>query len=249
MNTSLHISKSGLNGLQKNLDIISNNIANVNTTGYKKKDGSFQELLLNDLQQESVPLANNADAAINRGTKVIQDQVNFTQGGLVKGQNPYDLAIEGQGFFAVRNRNNELLLTRDGAFAMDENRDLRLSTGERLELNEVIPKGQWPEGELKITSSKEVMVGGQVVARLPIFSVAREGELIPVGQNRFALPAGLQLQELQDSKVHQGFLETSNVDLAGAMTDMIVTQRSYSLNAKVLQATDDMMQRINEYQQ
>lgn len=249
MNTSLSISQSGLKGLQKNLDIVSNNIANVNTTGYKKRDSSFQELLLNNYQPQEVHLGQNADVSNNRGMKVTQDQVNFQQGGLIKSNNPYDLALVGNGFFGVRNQNNELLLTRDGGFTLDANRDLRLANGEQLELEIVVPKGQWPEGKPMITQGGEVRINDQLVARIPVYTVERPNELISIGSNRFAVPENQVARQTNQFEIQQGFLETSNVDLAEAMTDMIVTQRSYSMNAKVLQSTDEMMQRINEYKQ
>ncbi|WP_314061229.1 flagellar hook-basal body protein [uncultured Vagococcus sp.] len=253
MNQSLSISLTGLKGLQHNLDTVSNNVANVNTSGYKKTESVFQELLLNDVTG-SVDLSPNAtNVGINRGVKVSQSSLNVSQGGLVSGRGPYDLAIAGQGFFGVRGADNQLVLTRDGGFRPDQNGILRNSGGDRLEVAYTVPQGQWPAGSPSIRENGTIFVGAQEVGKVLLFNVDNPSQLKVLGQNKFGINGGV-LQNSQTNPegvgtIKQGYLESSNVDLAESMTDMIVTQRAYSMNAKVLQSTDEMMQRINEFKQ
>lgn len=253
MNQTLRISQTGLKGLQHHLDRVASNVANVNTTGYKKKDTAFQELLLNDVQASQVGISQGTEMGINRGLKTEQNSLNVSQGGLVKGSGPYDLAITGQGFFGVRGADNQLALTRDGAFRLDEGGKLRNSQGDALEIEYQLPQNQWPAGTPMIRENGDIYIGTQPVGKVLLFQVNNPGQLVDLGGNQFGVPAGMMLQSSRNGgdfgQIQQGFLETSNVDLAEAMTDMIVTQRAYSLNGKVLQATDEMMQRINEFKQ
>lgn len=245
MNTSLSISRSGLKGLQNHLDITSNNIANVNTIGYKQKNTSFYELLRNDLTDEGNQLADG----ISRGMKSSQGQFNLTQGSLVASGHPFDLAIAGNGLFGVRLPNNEMAFTRDGSFRFDEAGTLRNSAGNVVEINLTTPKNEWPIGVPRVSEVGQIMIGNTLVGNIPIFDDSQSSQLVEIGDNQWVLPQGVQANQLNNPIIKQNFLESSNVDLADAMSDMIVTQRAYSMNAKVLQASDEMMQRINEFKQ
>lgn len=254
MNHSLSISLTGLKGLQHNLDTVSNNVANVNTSGYKKKETVFQELLLNDNQAGAVDLSPNVtNSGINRGVKVSQNSVNVSQGGLVSGGGPYDLAIAGQGFFGVKGADNQLVLTRDGSFRPDQNGALRNSSGDRLEVAYTVPQGEWPAGSPMIRENGDIFVGAQEVGKVLLFNVDNPSQLQELGNNKYGINgAALQSSQMNPEGfggIKQGYLESSNVDLAESMSEMIITQRAYSMNAKVLQSTDEMMQRINEFKQ
>lgn len=245
MNTSLSISRSALKGLQNHLDITSNNIANVNTIGYKQKNTNFYELLRNDITEQG----NQLPDGISRGVKSTQGQFNLTQGSLIAGNNPFDLAIAGKGMFGIRLPNNELAYTRDGAFRFDEAGTLRNSSGNPVEVNLTIPKNNWPVGVPRVSEAGQISVGNTLVGDIPIFDDNQSSQLIEVGDNQWVLPNGMQANQLNNPMIKQNFLESSNVELADAMSDMIVTQRAYSMNAKVLQSSDEMMQRINEFKQ
>ncbi|AQP54579.1 hypothetical protein CBF34_01095 [Vagococcus penaei] len=248
VNTSLYISQSGLNGLQKNLDITANNIANVNTIGFKQKDGAFQELLVNNLEPTEVPMTAGLVGNTNRGLQVDQNNINFAQGGLTETKQPFDLALAGDGFFSVTGRNGERLLTRDGAFSLDNSGELQLASGEKLDVNYLVPAREWPQGGKPfIGTNGMIVISGQTVGQIPVFTVDNPSQLVATGDNKYRIPDGLNVVQAQNPQINQGFLENSTVDLASSMTDMIVTQRAYSMNAKVLQATDEMMQRINEF--
>lgn len=250
MRTTLGISQTSLKGLQNHLDRVANNVANVNTEGFKKKESSFQTLLQNDIGPNQVGLGQNAqNLAINRGLKVNQQSVDFSQGALAESNNGTDLALTGPGFFGVRDNNQQLFLTRDGRFHVDSAGVFRNSEGLVLEIEKSLPENQWPQGIPQVSETGEVRIANQVVGRIPIFDVNNHNQLSAVGENRYQLRAGAALEQNRTTQMIQGFTEGSNVDIAESMTDMIITQRSYSMNAKVLQATDEMMQRINEFKQ
>ncbi|MBP1042030.1 flagellar hook-basal body protein [Vagococcus sp. BWB3-3] len=253
MNNSLSISLTGLKGLQQQLDSVSNNVANVNTTGYKKKDTVFQELLLNDVTGTVDVSANANDIGINRGVQVSQSRVNVSQGGLVSSKGLYDLAISGQGFFGVRGADNQLVLTRDGGFGIDQTGLLHNSSGDRLEVDYLVPQGQWPAGSPSIREDGTIFMGDQAVGKVLLFTVDNPNQLQELGNNKYGVNGAVlrtsQMSSQGFGTIKQGYLESSTVDLAESMSDMIITQRAYSMNAKVMQATDEMMQRVNEFKQ
>lgn len=245
MNSALSISKSGLKGLQTNLDVTSNNIANVNTIGFKEKNANFQELLRNDVISENRGIANG----ISRGTKITQGQNNNKQGSLISSNHPFDLAISGEGFFGIRLPNNQLAYSRDGSFRFDSEGTLRNSAGNTVEIALSVPKNDWPEGIPSINEKGMVSVAGMPVGEIPIFSGDLSEQLIDIGNNQYVLPNGRIAERLDNPEINQFYLESSNVNLADSMSEMILTQRAYSMNTKVLQSTDEMMQRINEFKQ
>lgn len=245
MNPSLAISKSGMNGLQTNLDIISNNVANSSTVGFKEQNTNFHELLREDTTSRDQLLING----ISRGMKTEMGQLNLTQGGLIPSTNDFDLALVGDGFFGVRLPNNELVYTRDGSFRMDSEGTLRTSTGNRVEMTYHVPQDQWPTGKPSVNENGQVTVKGQLVGEIAVFNSDQAEQLTEIGGNLYQLPNGVNSQRMANPSIKQHYLEASNVDLATSMTDMIVTQRAYSLNAKVIQSTDDMMQIINNFKQ
>ncbi len=245
MNPSLAISKSGMNGLQTSLDIISNNVANSTTVGYKQQNTNFHELLRSDTNSRGNMIMNG----IPIGMKAEQGQLNLTQGGLIPSPNNFDLALVGDGFFGVRLPNNELAYTRDGSFRMDAEGTLRTSSGNRVDMTYHVPKNQWPQGKPTVKDNGEIIVGNQLVGEIPIYSSDSFEQLNEIGENLYQLPNGMASRRQATPSIKQHYLEASNVDLAESMTDMIVTQRAYSLNAKVIQSTDDMMQLINNFKQ
>lgn len=245
MNTSLAISKSGMNGLQTNLDIISNNVANSSTVGYKQQNTNFHELLREDTKSRDNLILNG----ISRGLKTEKGQLNLTQGSLISSNYEFDLAIVGDGLFGVRLPNNELVYTRDGSFRMDAEGTLRTSTGNQVDMTYIVPRNEWPDGQATVTDNGQVIVSNQLVGEIPIYDSSSFEQLEEIGSNLYQLPGGQTLQQMDNPMIKQHYLEASNVDLAESMTDMIVTQRAYSMNAKVIQSTDDMMQIINNFKQ
>ncbi|WP_313467932.1 flagellar hook-basal body protein [Carnobacterium sp.] len=251
MSIPLSISKSGMNAVQNAMDALSNDIANTNTTGYKSKNVSFSELLINDINGDSVPLSDRAqNSGINNGTKSGVTTTNMKQGAFVSDENDYHLAIAGDGFFGVTDKNNQFYLTRDGAFQVNGDKSITNSHGDRLSIEAIIPTEQWPDGDVSIAQNGEVRIqtenGTHLVGRIPLYTPAISDALMPAGENKFTYDG----EFIEGTgMIQQHFLETSNVDLASAITDMMVAQRAYSLNTKVAQGTNEMMSTINQFKQ
>lgn len=253
LNSLLYVSRSGINGLQKNLDVTTNNIANVNTTGYKEKQTSFRELLNNPTSQEEARFANNGESlGFNRGVSVAEEGVHFTQGSLTETESPYDLAIQGEGFFGVRDTNNQLLLTRDGSFARDQAGRLVNGSGMPLDVDLTIPYTNWPQGTPKIDASGNISIISDnrtiAVGKVRLYLPENTNSLIASGNNYYRLAEGDNLLTANNENVgtiRQSALENANVNLAKTMTDLITTQRAYSLNTRVLQSTDELLTMVN----
>ena len=155
MSQILSISRSGLNAYQREMDVVSNNLANVDTLGYKDKRTTFQELLNNGTNENEVGLSQNAgNVAINAGLNVQQVNENLSQGAFKSTAGTYDLAIDGEGYFGVRDGANNLYLTRDGSFRRDADGNLVTSKGMKVEVQSNVPSSQWPkDGEVSISTS------------------------------------------------------------------------------------------------
>jgi len=229
------ISRSSLRARLQNLDTISNDLANVNTTGYKSVRGNFQELLNDSLQ--------------NSGTRLESTQRIMTQGTMQSSDSPYNMAIQGNGFFAVTLPNGSTAYTRDGTFGLDADRKIVTADGYPL----VWSGTQIPEDVESFTVSPQGLI-----------SVYQDGEWTDIGTMklyRFANPTGLTangknlfLASDASGAVLEGdpgvngygevitkMVEGSNVNLAEEMTDMVVTQRSYQFSMRVYQQTDQML--------
>lgn len=171
MSQILSISRSGLNAYQHEMDVVSNNLANVDTLGYKDKRTTFQELLNNGTNANEVGLSQNAgNVAINAGLNVQQVNENLSQGAFKSTAGTYDLAIDGEGYFGVRDGANNLYLTRDGSFRRDADGNLVTSKGMKVEVQSNVPSSQWPkDGEVSISTSGYVSIGNVRVGRILLF--------------------------------------------------------------------------------
>ena len=240
-----------MNAIQNQMDVVSNDIANINTTGYKSKNISFNELLLNDLNGEAAYLSADAQGSgISIGSKSAVTSTNFTQGALVSDPNDYHLAIAGEGFFGVIGENGERYLTRDGAFHVNGDKSITNDSGDTLEIQSIMPTKQWPEGDVSIAENGEVTIqsgnNSMLVGIIPLFYPAQPNAMQPVGENKFSYDGAFGMGE---GSIQQHYLEASNVDLASSITEMMLAQRSYSLNLKVAQGTDEMASVINQFKQ
>ena len=256
MNGLLGISRSGMNSLQKNLDNVANNIANVNTNGYQTQTTHFKELINNAVSTEEVYFSGNAaqygwsvGSSATTGT-------SFGQGVLTASSQPLDMAIQGTGFFGVRNGNNELLLTRAGNFQLDAEKGLVTSDGYPVAMTTMVPANQWPNAQnIQIDSAGRVMTqqNGQAVllGQLTLYNPTNMNDLVPVGSQLFqtqnAQLTSSQADPTAFGTINQHYLEGSNVDLAGSMTELLTTQRAYALNTKAMQTTDDMLAVVNRF--
>lgn len=252
LNNILDIGRTGMNSMQKNMDSIAVDVSNVNTDGYKKKQISFQELLNNDILESEVLL--NTQGKINVGTKSQVNKIDHTQGILYETGTQTHMAIEGRGFFGVRDGQGNLLLTRNGSFHRNLDGSIANQSGLPLEIEEIVPMENWAAEDFNIDFRGNVTSGSGdeqiLLARIPLFVPESEENLVTIGETLYVAPENIALYNSFDNpeefgKINQGFLEESNVELAQSMADMIATQRAYSLNAKTIHTTDDIMGIIN----
>ena len=256
MMRSLWTAASGMTGQQFNIDTISNNLSNVNTTGFKQNRPDFEDLLYQTRRIAGTPATEltvvPTGVQVGHGVKVAATQKIFTQGSLQSTGNVSDIAIEGEGFFRVLLYDGTYGYTRNGAFKIDSNGQLVTSNGYR-----VMPEVVLPEGFVR--DSLSISQDGRITVK-----VAGSDENIEVGQMqlyRFVNPTGLQaigenLFKVSNAsgdpiggrpgfngmgKVIHKFIEMSNVSVVQEMVNMIVAQRAYELNSKAIQTTDTML--------
>ncbi|MBM6614679.1 flagellar hook basal-body protein [Desemzia sp. RIT804] len=260
MSISLSTSRSGIHAHQKAMDAIANDISNVSTTGYKSKQVNFRELMTNQLVEDRLLLADNAENTnISAGSLSGVTNSDFTQGSLTESGGTFHMAIAGNGFFGVTDPAGQFYLTRDGGFQLNGDGTLTNGRNEALVMNATLPVGAWPEGDIVIQDNGTVTIQGlngqeTQVATIPLFYPSVPDALQPAGGNNYLIPEGIELLTSNGNndafgKIQQGYLESSNVDLASTFTDMIVTQRAYSLNLKAAQSSDEIMGMINNFKQ
>lgn len=240
----LGIGKSGLKSTQNKMDAISDGLANMNTIGYKRKEVNFQELIHNNIE--------GTEYSINAGTKSNVSTINFKQGEIVESPSMLHMAIEGDGFFGIRDEHGNLLLTRNGSFKIDGEFNIVDDNGYYLDASIIVPVEQW--GKVDIDAKGEIYtnIDGsyQSVGKVILYNPEILDSLTSIGEGKY-LPA--QNVTLYDSQLNnEGFggisqyaLETSNVDISQSMAELITTQRAYSLNSKSIQTTDDIISIIN----
>ncbi|HOV45760.1 MAG: flagellar basal-body rod protein FlgG [Spirochaetes bacterium] len=257
MINSLWIGAVGMSAQQTNIDIISNNLANVNTSGFKKSRAEFEDLLYQKVRMAGTPIMDETISPvpiqIGYGAKVAATQKIFAQGALQHTEVRTDIAIMGDGFFRVQMYDGSFGYTRDGSFKVDSNGQIVTSEGYRLVPEVILPDG-FVYDEINITPD------GRIFAK-----VAGNDTPIPVGQIqlfRFTNNAGLEaagenlFKETQASgyaipgtpgsagfgSVHQGYLEMSNVNTVESMVNLIVAQRAYEFNSKSITTADSLLQ-------
>lgn len=255
MNSILNIGKTGLHSVQGKMNAISDDISNVNTYGYKRKDISFQELLNNEIHENDVTLSGNvADKNINMGAKSGISNVNFEQGAIIESHRELDMAIEGQGFFGLLDGEGNLSLTRNGNFHLSSDGTITNDIGYYLDIDYNLPPENWSEGNITIATNGEIMrqteSGSVNLGRIILYSPTVLDSLVPLGEGRYLATDNISLYNSTDypasfGDIRQYALEASNVDLTKSLSEMITSQRSYSLNLKVIQTTDEIMQVTN----
>lgn len=256
---SLYTAATGMRANQLYVDTISNNLANVNTTGYKKTKVEFEDLLYQTMVE---PGSGNAEGARNPagiqvglGVKSSASQKIFSQGNLTETGNPLDLTIQGNGFFQVLMPDGKIAYTRDGSFALAADGNLVTSQGYLLEPPIVLPEG---------TKTVQVDDRGRVYAMVEDSEIAEEvgqletaqfinnAGLLAIGGNLYTptqasgepevgIPGEQGLGLLKS-----GYLEAANVQLVEEMVNMIVAQRAYEISSKAIQTSDEMLQLANQ---
>jgi flagellar basal-body rod protein FlgG len=233
--SGLYSAAAGMAAQQTWIDALSNDVANVNTDGYKQDRLAFHDLVYN----------NDTGVAIGTGAKAVDAGRSFQQGELADVNDPLSLAIQGSGFLQVRRANGQLALTRAGQLQIDANGGLVTAAGDRLVPAITLPRGADPS-KLVVDQAGAVTLNGTALGRITLVDVQTPTGLQPIGDNLFAAtPQSGAPVAARGSLVKQRQVEGSNVDLADAMVDMMQAQRGYQLQSKVIQTQDQLMEIAN----
>jgi flagellar basal-body rod protein FlgG len=229
----MYSAAAGMAAQQQRLDAVSNDIANANTTGYKRVRVAFRDLLYTPsgsaTQQGVTEGAGAAATTVGRG---------YAQGAFQRTDEPLDVAVQGQGFLKMK-RDGKDVLTRDGNLRFDDKGRLGNERGDLVE-----PPIQLPAGadarNIKIAPDGSVTLEGKALGKLSLVDVPSPDGLQAVGDNAYAATAqsGAVRAATASTKVEQGVLEASNVDMGDAMTEMLESQRAYEMASKAIQAQD-----------
>jgi flagellar basal-body rod protein FlgG len=258
MDPALRAAASGMRAQQTRQEVIANNLANVNTTGYKRSRANFEDLLYQTVQGPQViggPAANALPAVqIGRGVRLAGVQKDHAQGSIETTQNPLDIAIEGEGFFQVQLPSGQIAYSRDGKLQLSDQGVIVTSQG-----NPILPNIRVPAQSQKLSVGPSGIVsvltaGSSVPEELGRIELARftnPSGLMAMGQNMYsATPASGEPmvsfpQDEGTGRLMQGALEMSNVEVVTEMVDMITTMRAYELTSKSIKTSDDMLQVAN----
>jgi flagellar basal-body rod protein FlgG len=245
-------------GQQANIDTISNNLANVNTSGFKKMRADFEDLLYQTVKVAGTPATEETVVPVGvqmgHGVKLAATQRMFSQGALQNTENVYDMAISGEGFFRIQMYDGSWAYTRDGAFKIDEDGRLVTSNGYWVLPDIIMPEGFLPE-KINVTKDGRVsVIVPQIdenepveVGQLELYRFPNPVGLTAVGENLFKISnasgqpiAGRPGYEGMGQIIHR-FLEMSNVSVVREMVDLIVAQRAYEFNSRTIQTSDNML--------
>jgi flagellar basal-body rod protein FlgG len=237
----LNSAAAGMAAQQQRLDAVSNDLANANTTGYKRMRVGFRDLVYTQTGRSSAegPRTGAGAAAVDAGRA-------FQQGVLQRTDQPYDVAIQGEGFIRVRLPDGRGALTRDGSLRVDGTGKLVTSSGAAVQPPITFPAGT-EGGSVSIGPDGTVLSGQQRIGRIELVSVRSPQGLQPVGDNAFlATPeSGAVRDAPAATSLTQGALEMSNVDMADAMVAMIESQRAFQLTSKAIHTQDQMWEIAN----
>ena len=256
---ALYSAASGMTAQQMNVDNIAHNLANANTVGYRVRRAQFQDLLYQDLvtpgasagQQTVVPTG----LQLGLGTRAASNEIVFSQGNFAATENPLDLVVQGRGFFQVRLASGEIAYTRAGSFHLDRDGNVVTSDGDPLEPQVTIPPDAQAvhiatDGTVSYTQPGQTaaQLGGQI----QLADFQNPAGLNSIGRNLF-LPTdasgdptvGTPGGQEGIGSLLQGYLEQSNVSVVEEFINLIVSQRAYEANSKVVKAADEMYQQIN----
>ena len=253
---ALHTAATGMAAQELNVQVISNNIANLRTTGFKKQTAAFQDLIYEHVRRVGAQSSDQGTILpvgvdIGGGVKTVGTPRSMTQGTLSQTGNDLDLAMSGEGFFKILMPDGTYQYTRDGTFQMDNQGRVVTAQGNPVQPTITIPNNASgitvnEQGQVSVTlpgSSSNTILGQIGVTRF-----INKAGLQPVGSNQFTetTSSGAPQDGTANSegygKITQGSLEQANVDVVSEMSDLIAAQRAYEMNAKVISAADQMMQ-------
>jgi len=258
MDAALWVAKTGLSAQSTRMTVIANNLANVNTVGFKKDRAQFEDLLY----QRIVQAGSQADQQnetptglmLGTGTRVVSTEKIHRQGNMISTENALDLAIAGDGFFQVQQADGTTAYTRDGSFKLSNAGQLVTPSGEPL-----IPAINIPQQAASVTVGRDGTIsvelaggGGAVqIGQIQLTRFVNNSGLMPNGRNLFIQTnaSGQPIVGVPGQQgvgmITQGALEASNVNVVEEMVNMIETQRAYEINSKAISATDGMLRFLN----
>jgi flagellar basal-body rod protein FlgG len=259
MMRALYSAASGMSAQQMSVDTIANNLANASTAGFKMRRSNFQDLLYQTMSQAGGAAdANNrlpVGLQLGLGTRAVSNEIIFTQGNLSQTGNQLDVAIQGRGFFQIRRNNGELAYTRAGSFKLDREGNMVTADGEPLEPQIRIPADAQTitiaqDGTVTFTQPNQTAV--QQAGRIELVNFQNPAGLNSLGRSLYAptdasgdpvvgTPGGQE----GVGQLLQNYIEQSNVNVVEEFVNLIVSQRAYEANSKVVKAADDMQQQIN----
>ena len=252
---SLWVAKTGLDAQQTRMAVISNNLANVNTTGYKKARPVFEDLLYQNVRQVGAQSSQDTELPsglqLGSGVRVVATQKMHTQGNILQTDNNLDIAISGRGFYQVLMPNGDINYTRDGSFQLSSNGQVVTSGGLELE-----PAITVPDDAISVTIGRDGTVSALQpgnaapveLGQIELADFVNPVGLEPIGENLFreSVASGAPNVgvpgENEFGSLIQGSLETSNVNVVEELVNMIETQRAYEMNSKAISTTDEMLQ-------
>ncbi len=255
---ALYSAASGMQAQQLNIDVIANNLANVNTTGFKQSRSEFQDLLYQNIRASGAASSTQTDLPtglqIGLGSRPVATSRLFTQGDFRQTGNPLDMVIEGQGFFQVRLPSGEIAYSRAGSFHLNREGAVVTSDGNPLDPQINIPNDAQTinvgsDGTVSVTQPNQTQA--QQIGTIQLANFQNPAGLSSIGRNLF-LPTTSSGDPIVGTPgenglgtINQGFLEQSNVSVVEEMVNMVVGQRAYEINSKVVKTADDMLQTMN----
>lgn len=254
----LFTAATGMIGQQLNVDQIANNLANVNTPGFKKMRVDFEDLIYQTMRPAGATVATGirvpTGIQVGHGTRPVATRGIFTVGAFLNTGNQLDLAIEGEGFFRVLMPDGTVAYTRDGSFAIDDTGQIVTSSGYTLDPSVVIPPDTLEiavglDGTVNVTTANQT--GAQNVGQILLTRFVNPAGLHRIGANLFretdasGAPIDGNPGDQGIGNIAQGLLEASNVQVVEEMVNLIVAQRAYEVNSKVIQTSDEMLQQAN----
>jgi len=255
MNQALWIAKTGLDAQQTRMSVISNNLANVNTTGFKQDRAVFEDLLYQTMRQPGAQSSSSTQLPsglmVGTGVRTVATEKLHTQGNIQQTQNALDIAIQGRGFFQILMPDGTISYTRDGTFQLDSTGQVVMSNGYLLEPGITIPEDAQSitigsDGTVSVLSAGDA--SPTIVGELDLADFVNPTGLQPIGENLFKESASSGAPIIGTPGLDGfgttigGALETSNVNVVTELINMIETQRAYEMNSKAISTADQMLQ-------
>ncbi len=255
MNAALWAAKTGLDAQQTEMAVISNNLANVNTTGFKEDRAVFEDLLYQNQTQAGADTSQTTQSpsgmSIGTGTQVVSTEKDYSQGSLTQTGNPLDVAVQGQGFFQIQMPDGTTAYTRDGTFQTNAQGQLVTSSGYLVQPGITIPQGA-QSVTIGSDGTVSVTLAGQSaptqIGQLQLANFINPPGLQPIGGNLLVQSAASGSPQTGSpgqnglGTLSQGELESSNVNVVEELVNMIQTQRAYEMNSKAINTVDQMLQ-------